>query len=248
MKTLSAAAVLIAGIVCLVILAGQGDSAQGLSAGMALLLSAASVAFIHTLAGPDHYLPFIAIAKSRGYGLGKTLVWTALCGVGHVGSALLIAGIFSVFAKWLAAERFEWLQQNQSDLAAYLLIGIGAAYLLHSLRHRWLHRHGGAHHHLHSLQREKGGGITIWVVFIVFILGPCEALFPVLAAATVMGSGAVVASTLVFSAVTIATMLAAVAAGMLGLRACRINALQNYAHEIAGATIAACGIAILCGL
>ena len=49
---------------------------------------------------------------------------------------------------------------------------------------------------------------------IVFILGPCEALFPVLAAATVMGTGAVVSSALIFS----------------------------------GATIAACGIAILCGL
>lgn len=247
MKALSAAAVLIAGIVCLLLLAGQQGDAQPFSATAALWLSAASVAFIHTLAGPDHYLPFIAIAKSRGYGLGKTLAWTALCGVGHVGSALLIAAVFSVFAKWLAAEHFEWLQQNQSDLAAYLLIGIGAAYLLHALRQRWLHRHAESHGHLHSLRR-NGNSITIWVVFIVFILGPCEALFPVLAAATVMGTGAVVSSTLIFSGITIATMLAAVAAGMLGLRAVHSNALQKYAHEIAGATIAACGIAILCGL
>lgn len=47
---------------------------------------------------------------------------------------------------------------------------------------------------------------------------------------------------------TLATMLAAVAAGMLGLRAIHSQSLQNHAHEIAGATIAACGIAILCGL
>ena len=247
MKALSAAAVLIAGIVCLVLAAGHGDFLHTHRALVALWLSAAGVAAIHTLAGPDHYLPFIAIAKSRGYGLGKTLLWTALCGVGHIGSALLIAAVFSVFAKWLAAENFEWLQENQSDLAAYLLIGIGAAYLLHALRHRWLHRHAEGHEHMHNL-RQNGNSITIWVVFIVFILGPCEALFPVLAAATVMGTGAVVSSTLIFSGVTIATMLAAVAAGMLGLRAVHSHALQHYAHEIAGATIAACGIAILCGL
>ena len=247
MKTLSAATVLIAGIVCLVLAAGHSGFLHTHHALVALWLSAAGVACIHTLAGPDHYLPFIAIAKSRGYGLGKTLLWTALCGVGHIGSALLIAAVFSVFAKWLAAENFEWLQENQSDLAAYLLIGIGAAYLLHSLRHRWLHRHAEGREHLHSL-RQNGNSITIWVVFIVFILGPCEALFPVLTAATVMGTGAVVSSTLIFSGITIATMLAAVAAGMLGLRAFHSHSLQNYAHEIAGATIAACGIAILCGL
>ena len=30
-----------------------------------LLLSALSVGFIHTLFGPDHYVPFIVLAKSR---------------------------------------------------------------------------------------------------------------------------------------------------------------------------------------
>ena len=30
-----------------------------------LLVTAASIGFIHTLTGPDHYLPFIVMSKAR---------------------------------------------------------------------------------------------------------------------------------------------------------------------------------------
>lgn len=247
MKPLTAAAILIAGLACALFLSAQAAPLEADATLLTLWFSAVSIAVVHTLAGPDHYLPFIAIAKSRGYGLLRTLLWTALCGVGHVGSALLIALVFSLFAQWLAAEQFEWLQENQSDLAAYLLIGIGAAYLLHSLRHRWLHRHGEGHTHLHHLEQDRNS-ITLWVIFLVFIFGPCEALFPVLTASSVLGTAAVLSSTLLFSAATIATMLAAVATGMLGITALRLSFLERYAHELAGATIALCGLGILLGL
>ena len=42
----------------------------------ALLTAAIITGVIHTAAGPDHYLPFIAISKSRGYGHLKTILWT----------------------------------------------------------------------------------------------------------------------------------------------------------------------------
>lgn len=247
MKPITATAVLLAGLACAVLLSAQAAPLEADSTLLALWFSAVSIAVVHTLTGPDHYLPFIAIAKSRGYGLLRTLLWTALCGVGHIGSALVIALVFSLFAQWLAAEHFEWLQENQSDLAAYLLIGIGAAYLLHSLRHRWLHHHGEGHAHLHHLEQSQNS-ITLWVVFLVFIFGPCEALFPVLTASSVLGTAAVLSSTLLFSVATIATMLAAVAAGMLGTQALRLTLLERYAHELAGATIALCGLGILLGL
>ena len=73
----------------------------------ALWLTAFLTAVIHTITGPDHYLPFIAIAKSRDFSLKKTLLWTFICGLGHIGSALLIALGFvylcpaSVLAHWI---------------------------------------------------------------------------------------------------------------------------------------------------
>ena len=33
----------------------------------ALCVTAASIGFLHTLFGPDHYLPFIVMAKAKGW-------------------------------------------------------------------------------------------------------------------------------------------------------------------------------------
>ena len=49
------------------------DSATQLTVS-ALLLTAFITAVVHTVTGPDHYLPFIAIAKSRNYGLKKNVI------------------------------------------------------------------------------------------------------------------------------------------------------------------------------
>lgn len=231
---------------------GDGSAALALTA---LWWAAVSVAVLHTLAGPDHYLPFIAIAKSRGYSMGKTLLWTLFCGLGHVGSALLLAVGFVWFSHWLAQERYEWLENNRGDLAAYSLIGLGTAYILWSLRHRLQHRKGLAHHHAFGLGHASSGrepngkaSITVWVMFIIFVLGPCEALLPVLMSASVLGMSAVISATLLFSTATIGAMLFMVAAGMLGLRYVKVPFLQRYAHETAGFAILLCGLLILCGL
>lgn len=47
----------------------------------ALGITALLTAVIHTIMGPDHYLPFVAIGKIRGYSLKKTLALTFACGV-----------------------------------------------------------------------------------------------------------------------------------------------------------------------
>jgi hypothetical protein len=67
---------------------------------MVLLASAASIAFLHTLMGPDHYLPFVSMAVARRWSWGKVLFITLICCSGHVlGSVLL--GLVGI---WLQAE------------------------------------------------------------------------------------------------------------------------------------------------
>ena len=224
---------------------GQTEIASGATLS-AIWLAALITAVVHTIMGPDHYLPFVAIAKSRGYGLAKTLLWTFICGVGHIASALVIALMFIYFSHWLSEENFLWLEENRGNVAAYALIGLGAAYLLWALRHRWQHKHQAEHNHLQEISEQKS--IALWVVFIIFVLGPCEALLPILTASSVLGVSAVISSTLIFSAATILTMMSAVALGVWGIGALRFEHLEKYAHEIAGGTIMACGVAIICGL
>ena len=129
----------------------------------ALLLTAVLTGMIHTIAGPDHYLPFVAISKSRNYGWSKTLFWTILCGIGHVGSAIVLALGFILFAEILTESRLEWLEAWRGDIAAYAMIGMGAALILHSLHKRWKHR---AETHSHP---ENNSSLSYWVVFIIFV-------------------------------------------------------------------------------
>lgn len=235
-------------LLCLSVISFPAMAGENVEATLsALAVTAFATAVVHTIAGPDHYLPFIAIAKSRGYSLKKTLMWTLFCGVGHIGSALLIALAFIYFSQYLSEAGFIWIEDNRADLAAYALIGLGGAYVLWALRHRFLHKHGHSHQHISdNVAGQKS--IAVWVVFIIFVLGPCEALLPILTASSVLGVSAVISNTLIFSAATIVTMMLAVAFGVLGIGALRFQRLEKYAHEIAGCTIMACGIAIICGL
>ena len=55
-----------------------------------LVIAAITVASLHTLTGPDHYLPFIALSKSRNWSVSKAIGWTIICGSGHVLSSVLL--------------------------------------------------------------------------------------------------------------------------------------------------------------
>jgi hypothetical protein len=62
-----------------------------------LTLSAAVIALIHTVLGPDHYLPFIAMAKARDWSLQTTIRVTLACypGVGgyFTWNPIVVAGV-----------------------------------------------------------------------------------------------------------------------------------------------------------
>ena len=62
-----------------------------------LLTTTVSLALLHTLTGPDHYIPFVVIAKARNWNMKKTIWFTALCGIGHVGSSVLLGLIGIAF-------------------------------------------------------------------------------------------------------------------------------------------------------
>ncbi len=56
----------------------------------ALVITAASIGFLHTVLGPDHYLPFIMMSWARKWSRVKTIVITFLCGLGHIASSVVL--------------------------------------------------------------------------------------------------------------------------------------------------------------
>ena len=88
-----------------------------------LVGTAAGIGFIHTLLGPDHYLPFIVLSKARQWSISKTLVITFLCGLGHVLSSVALG--FIGIALGTAVFKLEAIESFRGAKAAWVLIAIG---------------------------------------------------------------------------------------------------------------------------
>jgi sulfite exporter TauE/SafE len=221
--------------------------------------TAATIAFVHTILGPDHYLPFIALSKARGWSAGRTLAITGACGVGHVLSSIVLG--FVGIGIGTALFRLEAIEAFRGEIAAWFLIAFGFTYFVwgfhralrarpheheHShlggITHTHAHSHTGEHTHPHA---SRARGMTPWVLFLIFVFGPCEPLIPLVMFPAARGNAldvAVVAS--IFGAVTVGTMLGVVLAAYHGLSRLRVPALERYAHALAGLTIFVSGGAI----
>lgn len=231
-----------------------------------LCITAVSLAMLHTLIGPDHYLPFIALGKSRNWSTAKTLKVTGLFGLGHAAGSVVLG--FIGIALGTALNALVNFESWRADLAAWALTAFGLCYLVFSLRkalrggrrahvHMHVHAdgtvHSHEHHHreashLHPHERPEGRSLAYWSLFFVFVLGPCEALIPLLMyPASQNNIAGVWLVTGLFVTVTLLTMLSAVWLGMTGLKRVRGAGLERYSGVIAGSAIACCGAAMLAG-
>lgn len=218
-----------------------------------LLLNAAAVGFIHTLVGPDHYLPFIVLSKARGWSLAKTAWITLACGLGHVASSILI-GLVG-YAVGASLKHLNLIEEVRGEIAAWLLIAFGLVYAIWGL-HRarrtgpdgHTHSHGGWLHaadHIHDPKTGETISLTPWILFIIFAFGPCEPLIPLfIYPAATSGWLAAFAVAAAFSVATLFVMLAVVLASSFGLQRIPLRTWGRYSHALAGASIALTGGAI----
>ncbi len=248
--------------------------------------TAASLGLVHTVIGPDHYLPFIVIGRARHWTLRKTLVISFLAGLGHILSSVVLG--FLGLALGLAVARLEGVESARGTVASWLLIGFGLAYFTWGMRRAWkdkphTHRHlhdqavvpeqapGGhnanshataepapgyndyhAHAHSHAaaahahVHDDRGkANITPWILFTIFVFGPCEPLIPlVMYPAARRSLAGVVLVAAAFGLVTIATMLVIIAAASWGASFARLGKLEKYSHALAGLMIFVSGLAV----
>jgi len=203
-------------------------------ASLSLILAAFSVAAFHTLVGIDHYLPFVVLGRARGWSLGRVAGVAVLCGVGHVmGSIALGAVGIGVGA---AVGLLEVIESFRGQAAAWGLIVFGTAYMGWAM----LRLRGG-----HTHEHPTGANLTFWSLFIVFALGPCEPLIPVLMVPAFKHDWVLVGLVAaVFSVTTIAIMTAMSILGSLGLSLLPLRTVERYSNVGAGAAIAGSGLAI----
>lgn len=226
-----------------------------------LIITTVSIAFVHTLTGPDHYLPFIVISKAKKWTLPKTAWFTTLCGLGHVGSSIVLG--FVGIALGIALGKLEIIEGLRGSVISYIFTAFGLVYCIWGIRrairnrpHKHIHFHGDGnahlhehtHHkeHIHIHEKEDKINLTPWILFTIFVFGPCEPLIPlVMYPAAKKHYSELILVTIVFSVITITTMLSLVLLTSFGIKLLPMKTLEKYNHAFAGGTILLCGIGML---
>jgi sulfite exporter TauE/SafE len=222
-----------------------------------LIVSAGSLGFVHTLLGPDHYLPFIVLSKARKWSTPKTMWITFISGIGHVGSSVLI-GMIGI-AMGISLNRLEAVESFRGELVGWMLFAFGIIYTVYGL-----YKYMKSSHHLHlpkflvprkirdlqhlptEDQEKDNTKITPWILFLIFVFGPCEVLIPMLIFPAYENSTfGMLAVALVFGIATIATMMLAVWVGHKGVALVRFRKHEKYWHLIAGIIILISGSGIV---
>ena len=91
-----------------------------------LLIAAVTLAVLHTALGPDHYLPFVMIGRARKWSMARILFVTLLCGIGHVGSSIVLGSVG--IGVGMAIGSVEALELLRGSASGWALVALGAAY------------------------------------------------------------------------------------------------------------------------
>lgn len=214
-----------------------------------LIVSAASLGFVHTILGPDHYVPFIVLSKARKWSSNKTMWITFISGVGHVGSSVII-GMIGI-ALGFSLNKLEYFESFRGEIVGWMLFAFGIGYTIYGL-YKYLKNVGHMHlsgflipkkirglQHLPTDEKAKDNTrLTPWILFIIFVFGPCEVLIPMLIFPAYKSSTyGMVSVALVFGIVTVSTMMVAVYIGRKGISLVKFKKQEKYFHLIAGVLI-----------
>lgn len=126
-----------------------------------------------TAANPAHYLPFVAIGKSHGWGLPKILAFAAACGMGHLLSSALVGGLGIAFGAGVGEASF--LDAVREDIMKWAFLAFAIVYFFLGLRVSISGRG-----RMHCCEADSGakkiGGLSdkasFWTLFLIFTLGP----------------------------------------------------------------------------
>jgi len=241
---------------------------------LVLVLTTITTAVFHTLI-PDHWLPFVLVARTEGWGTRRTAVMTAGSAILHV---VLSVGL-GLAAFWASsgAAAVAGLGASIGRISSAVMVLFGASYAA------WFFFEGGHHHsfgvhphhapgvehergqpHPHDMDGEDGipapeaialGGSAAAAgrrarlsgLALAGIVGfnPCLLVIPYIHYAGSMGPGALFAVSIAFALSTVVCMVGVALIGLRGTARLESPFLIRYGEVISGALIAVTGLVVM---
>ncbi len=197
-----------------------------------IVIGAFLLSIVHA-AIPNHWLPLVAVSRSENWRTPETIGITAITGVAHTLSTILIGLIIG----WLGFELASRFEAVASIAAPVVLAGMGVYYILSDFRKS---RH---HHHHASIETKKHTKKTalIATLALAMFLSPCIEIEAYYFHAGTHGWIGVLAVSLIYLVITVVGMMLLVGLGTVGARKFRFHFLEHHEGLLTGLILLAAG-------
>jgi len=224
------------------------------STGILLFLSSCTTAIIHALI-PDHWLPFVLMARTERWSDRRTVLLVALAGLIHVLVSFAVAAAAILLGSSPAQQLAQGAGTSLELLAGVLLVlfgliyGVGAHY-----REARAHSHRESvskeptphiHAHGHLLERWFHGALSAGALVAIIGVSPCVLLQPILFGAAAQGPLVMVAAATGFAVCTLGTMVGVTMAAGRGMRRLELPFFTRYGDLLSGLLIAGIGLYVI---
>jgi ABC-type nickel/cobalt efflux system permease component RcnA len=221
-----------------------------------------TVAFFHA-AIPTHWLPFVLVARARGWGRLKAIAVTVGAGVCHVA----ITSLLGLAIAWFGFQLDEKVGAAFPWIAGGLLLAFGAFYFWRQWSGGGIchHHPPGGHHqpdehcgeatdHSHwddelkdspLVSRQTGDWTAISGLLVMLTLSPCEGFLPVYLSGVQFGWRGFIVLSAILAAATLAGMTLFTWLALLGFEKIRLRSFERYEAGLLGGLFGALGVLVI---
>jgi nickel/cobalt exporter len=178
---------------------------------------------------PNHWAPVLAVARAERWPLRRAVGLTAVAGLAHVLSTVLLGLVLGLLG-WRLSNQFA---QVASWAAPVLLIGIGLLYALS----------GPGHAHPDPATSSRRGKHFVLGLALTMFLAPCLEVQTFFLTAGTRGPVILALLMAVYLVASVAAMCALVAVAFRGLHRLPLASVARYERRLTGAVLVGVGIA-----
>lgn len=199
-----------------------------------LLIGSVLLSLAHAVI-PNHWLPIIALGKSEGWSRSEMLGVTAITGIAHTLSTIMIGVVVGLVGYQLSSVA----ALTARVIAPLILVVLGITLVLLDFR-------GKGHHH-HSPDLDAVPRKSKWTIItslgLAMLFSPCLEIDAYFFTAGTFGSLGIFAVSTIYLVVTVLCMLLLVDLGRRGIEKIKWHYLEHHERRITGTILIVLGIA-----
>jgi len=221
-----------------------------------------TVAFFHA-ALPTHWLPFVLVARARGWSRTKTLLATLCAGLGHV----TLTSLLGVAIAWFGFQLDERVGASFPWLIGAFLVAVGGYYFIRQWRGQGIcHHHAlGGHHQpsaacgheaehshweeeLHEsplVSSSAGDWAAMSGLFVMLTLSPCEGFLPIYLSGVKFGWRGFALLTAILAVAALAGMTIFTWLTLLGMDRLKLQRFERREAGLVGAMFVLLGVLVV---